>query len=361
MLPSRTTLVLGLTSAIPTFFTASWVFFLPLIFKQLGFSPVTIGTFYGVATLLSSAFSLIARKMILKLGPKEGLVLGGVIRSVSALMIYTFSPLFTPSGFIIDLGVGHPLSNTSRQYLIMKGDKQATNMGWFMTIAGLPAVFSPLLGAITGVDRLLILATSVTTFIATVTRALVLDEKKVEETPSMNFSSVFSAIVFTLFSLLVTVDSFIVPIFSQQVIGLTLSEVGLLYSIRVLGENSLAFYFGHLADRLGVMRVFTLAVVIGSVSMLLFSVSRGVSSIIAFLFWSLTSSMSIPSSQALFYQINKSNYVTAYSVFLLISGVLSLPSDLIVGSLFDVNPYLPFILQSLGNLIGLLVITRRVN
>ncbi|BAB66112.1 MFS transporter [Sulfurisphaera tokodaii] len=194
MLPSRNTLILGLTSAIPTFFSASWMFFLPIIFRQIGYSIVTIGIFYGTSTVLSSTLSVFAGRLVLKIGPKRGIMIGGVIRSISILMIYTFSPILVPSGFIIDLGIGYPLSNVSRQYLIIKDEenKQATNVGWFMTIAGLPAIFSPILGALTEINKILILLTAVTTLIATVVRALILTERKVNETFSINFSTISS-------------------------------------------------------------------------------------------------------------------------------------------------------------------------
>ena len=338
MKPSRNVLIISLTSVIPTFFSAS-----------------LIGLIYGITSLLPSLLSYPLAYVVKSLGAKKGIIIGGIIRSSSIFLIYTFSPPLVITGFLMDMGIGYPLSNISRQSLIMREKMRGTNLGWFMTIAGTSAFLAPVLGAESDISRFLILLTGVSTLLASVVRALLLKEAEVKEKViKIDTNSLITSLIFASFSLFITTDSYIIPLFSSRY--LTLDELGVMFSLRILGENSLAFLFGHIIDKIGNLKAFILSV-IGSVTfMLLFSLSSSPFSLIYFTIWVLFSSMGGIASQTLFYDLNKGRFEIAYGLLLLVSGVLSLPSSYLDALMLSFYPVLPFIIQAVASIIGLVIL-----
>jgi hypothetical protein len=68
----------------------------------------------GITSMLPSLLFYPLAYVVKSLGAKKGIIIGGIIRSSSAL-IYTFSPPLVIAGFLMDMGIGHP-------FLIFQGN-----------------------------------------------------------------------------------------------------------------------------------------------------------------------------------------------------------------------------------------------
>jgi len=248
-------------------------------------------------------------------------------------------------------------------------DKAATSFGAFTTMAGWASVFAPTLGGlfIESNRSQVFLLSSVLFALAATGRAVFLKEtlrrsegsndsvsksrisqfkdlKRFLQRVSSNRLLLLLTGAYAIYNLFLTQISFVVPLYSTEVLKLSTTQVGLLFSIFLLVDSQSAFLFGKVADCLGYVRIiliswvgemlFTMAFVYSAGQLLPFAV---------FSAWVAFGAMDGPAIQALIGRITKMETRGAsIGLFSTLPLLLSVPSRIVTGYLYALSPRLPF-------------------
>lgn len=354
-----------------TFGNTLWIFFLPLILQEDGLSPLWIGIVYSLNTLADALIRVPVGAMIDRYGRKPAVVAGTLIglsmplslalSSVPLVPICVFVTVLPLGGVLFGLGYWAMISDTA-------ADKPATSFGAFIMMAGWASVIAPSLGGLlleTNQKTVFLLA-FLLGLAAAAWRAVYLKEtlsrdqnhgsvgkrkpsvlgdlKEKVATVTKNRLLLLVTLAYTVYNLFLTQISFVVPLYSVEVLKLNTAEVGLLFSVFMLVNSQLAVPFGMLADKAGYYEVI-LASWLGEMAlMMVFAYSVGsLMVMLSFSSWVAVGSMDSPAIQAwLGKMARQETRATSLGLFSTVRNLASVPAVAVAGLLYSLSPRLPF-------------------
>jgi MFS family permease len=386
----RNVLVLGLTSTIATFANTRWVFFFPLILAQGGFPASAIGVVYAIRTLVGAAVQVPVGVFTDRFGRKTAVVAGTVIPALSVL-VFAFSPSpVVYSAVYVFLALGGAFFGIGMWAMIVESstEKPATSFGAFTTMAGWASIFAPLIGGyLLGEGRTeMFLVSSFLYAMAAAGRAAflkeTLDNRTTKDSAVRHQRSRFSdfrvllrevlsnrvllllTAAYSIYNLFLDQISFVVPLFAEEALKFSTSQVGTLFSIFLLVDSQSRILFGRVADRFGYQRTIVISWVGEMAFMMAFAYSSGYAvSLALFSIWVAFGTMDGPAIQAFLGRITKmESRGTSVGMFDTPPTLLSVPSQIAAGVLFTLSPRLPFVVNfafGAGALILFLTLVRR--
>lgn len=368
----RNVLVLGATSAIGAFGNMLWWAFLPLFLQSEGLSAFEIGLIFSATTLTAASFQIPAGVITDRYGRKTSILLGGfIIASSIFLLAIAPSPTAAALAFLL-FSVGGPISEVGRVALITESvpsEKLATSFGSWKTMAGSIAIAAPTMGGLVAASRgirEILLIGSALLFLMLILRAAFLKEtlglgvaskpQRGNEGPRFRSTLVglkallaerrllMFALAYGIYNALLFQSSFVVPLYSRSVLGLSPLQIGLMYSVFVFFDASLAVFFGKLADHFGHTRTIIVSWMGEMALMMIFVYSVGpLPALISFSLWVAFGSMDGPALQALLGKLSKAERRGLSLGFLnTFALVLVIPSEVITGTLYSISDRLPF-------------------
>ena len=363
----RNTIVLGLTSTIATFGNTLWVFFFPLILQGEGLTAFYIGAVYSSSALLSGVAQVPVGAFVDRFGRKTAVVLGTAIASTSMLVLaFSSNPVVLVAAFLLSVSIGGTFFGIGAWALIAESSKSrlATNFGAFVTMAGWTSIFGPALGGLLiGGNRSEVLllssflfAVAATARAAFLTETLHLDSHNSARPPSVSglkgslreFRSNRPLLLLTgayaIYNLFLTQISFVVPLYSTQVLKLSTPEIGLLFSVFMLVDSQSRVFFGWVADRFGYIQIILASWAGEMAFMIAFAYSTGQAlPLVLFSVWVLFGAMDGPAISAVVGKTAKTeSRGTSIGLFSTLPLLLSVPAVLGTGFLYSVAPQLPF-------------------
>lgn len=380
---NRNVLVLGISSAIGTFSNMLWYFFLPILLRAQGTGALEIGVIYSVGTLTSALLQIPAGSFADRYGRKTSIVLGGFVQFSSVLLLAAApGPLAAALAYISFSGVGGVISELGRTALITESvpaEQLAVSFGSWKTMAGSIALVAPVLGGFiiqTHGMREVFLVSSGLLLVVIFSRAVFLREtfkgtsdiSKIAKSASSHFSGLAEfhtllherllllfAVAYGIYNALLFQSSFVIPLYSQNVLGLSPVQIGLMFSVFVIFDAVFALPYGKLADYFGHTRTILVSWVAEMVWMMVFAYSASpLTALVAFSFWVAFGSLDGPALQAVLGTLTKTERrgfsLGFFNTFAL---AIVIPAELITGALYSVSSRLPFFANLLIDLIAL--------
>ena len=364
--------VLGLTSSVATFANTLWIFFFPLVLRQEGLNAFEIGAVYGLSTLLGAAVRVPVGAFVDRFGRKTAVVIGTII-PVFSVMVLAFSPdsVVSASTFVFSTAVGGAFFGIGMWAMISESSKErpATSFGAFTTMAGWASVFAPVLGGMLLMKQMseVFLFSSFLYAVAAAGRATFLEETlhkhkdtgdsiakgQLSQSGSFrqslrdilsNRTLILLTITCAIYNLFLDQISFVVPLYSTEVLKLSAIQVGLLFSIFLLVDSQSQVLFGRIADQFGYTRIIIVSWLGEMIFMLAFAYSADpLPSMVLFSLWVAFGAMDGPAIQALIGLTTKmESRGTSIGFFGTLASFLSVPSQFAAGLLFALSPRLPF-------------------
>jgi MFS family permease len=364
-------LVLGLTSTIATFANTLWIFFFPLVLAGGGYSASAIGLVYALRTLVGAAVEVPVGAFTDRFGRKTSVVAGTAIPALSVLVLAFSSSPAIYSAVYVFLALGGAFFGIGMWAMIIESskDRPATSFGAFTTMAGWAAIFAPVVGGVFFAEgRTDVFLFSSFLYAAAATgRAVFLKETlHGEGTPKdsavqqerkrfsdlrpllreaiTNRTFLLLMAACSIYNLFLSQLSFVVPLYSEQVLRFSTAQIGVLFSVFLLVDSQSQILFGWLADRFGYSRTIVASWVGEMGFMMAFAYSSGyLVSIALFSTWVAFGAMDGPAFQALLGRVTrKESRGTSVGIFGTLSTLISVPSQIASGFLFSVSPRFPF-------------------
>lgn len=382
----RNVLVLGLSSSFATFGNTIWLFFFPLILESQGASVAQVGIVYGIALLCAALLQIPAGAFADRFGRKTAVVIGSSVPSVTVLILaFSSNLVLSSTAFVAFRAIGGTFFSIGKSALITESvpkEKLAASFGTFTTMAGWLSVFAPVLGGLyleKDARAILLISVLLYTSVAAA-RALFLREtlrilprksseraagsletyEKVSaekqqvskfKTLSSNFKLALSnrtllalTLAYTVYGVLFSQPSFVVTIYSANVIHLDSFQLGLMFSIFLLVDSQLRIPFGMMADRWDKKKIIVVSWLGEMALMMVFAYSIGpVFALLSFAAWTAFGSLDAPAISALLGIITRSETRgVSFGFFNTFSLILSIPAPILTGLLYSVTPTLPF-------------------
>ena len=378
----RNVVVLGLTSSVATFANTLWIFFFPLILSQGGFAASAIGAVYALQTLVGAAVRVPVGAFADRFGRKPAIVIGTLMPSLSVLVfalstnavVYSAAFVFLTAfgGAFFGIGMGAMIFESAT-------DKPATSFGAFTTMAGWASIFAPFLGSVFFAEGRtdVFLISSFLYAAAAAGRATLLKETlrrdkaagdeytKRSRNPLRNLRTLLGEVLsnrvlllltaaYATYNLFIDQISFVVPLYSEEVLRFNATQIGILFSVFLLVDSQTRVLFGKLADRFGYVKMIILSWAGEMAFMLAFVYSAGfVTSVVVFSIWVAFGALDGPAIQALVGKVTKmESRGTSVGVFDTVPMLLSVPSQLASGFLFVLSPQLPFLTNLVFGLVA---------
>lgn len=369
----RNVLVLGLTSSVATFANTLWIFFFPLLLSQGGFAASAIGVVYALQALVGAAVRVPVGAFADRFGRKPAVVVGTLIPALSVLVfavstnavVYSAAFVFLTAfgGAFFGIGMGAMIFESST-------DKPATSFGAFTTMAGWASIFAPFLGSVffaEGSTKVFLVSSFLYAAAAAGRAALLKETLRRDKTAGngdtmrdrnlfrnlrtllrevlSNRVLLFLTAAYTIYNLFIDQVSFVVPLYSEEVLRFNATQVGILFSVFLLVDSQSRVLFGRLADRFGYVRMILVSWAGEMAFMMAFIYSAGyIPSVIVFSIWVAFGAMDGPAIQALLGKVTRmENRGASLGVFDTLPLLLSVPSQLLSGILFVLSPQLPFL------------------
>ena len=367
---------------VATFGNYLWFFFLPLYYEsRFGASPLQLSVVYGAWLLAVGVGIAPAGALADIIGRKPVIVTSGLITS-SAAFILAFSNNFVLAAFALPL-TGFGSSFLQMSYVMVgesvESGRRGVAYGTYQTFANIMAAFSPLAGGLTifrsaSYFQVFVIGGSLT-LVATVLRALFLRETLQAESrtsakkPSylkklgqIAHSRVLLAllIVYSMYNLLVDQNSFVLPLYTSQVLGFDLVGLGVIFSA-LLGVSAVArIPFGKLSDRIGRKKTIMISWIGESlvVYVIVFA-PRGELSValIGIVLWMLFGVMDAPAINAWLADATDSkSRGLSMGVFYSATTLVAAPGAALAGVLFYIQPQFPFYVNSALGVIALVLL-----
>lgn len=369
----RNVFVLGLTSSVATFANTLWIFFFPLLLSQGGFAASAIGAVYALQTLLGAAVRVPVGAFVDSFGRKPAVVIGTLIPSLSVLVFaVSTNAVVYSAAFVFLTAFGGAFFGIGMRAMIFESstDKPATSFGAFTTMAGWASIFAPFLGSMFFAEgsTKVFLVSSFLYAAAAAGRATLLKETlrrdraagdggtKRDRNPLRNLRALlrevlsnrallFLTAAYAIYNLFTDQISFVVPLYSVEVLRFNATQVGILFSVFLLVDSQSRVLFGRLADRFGYARMIILSWAGEMAFMLAFVYSAGyVASLVLFSIWVAFGALDGPAIQALLGRVTKmESRGISVGAFDTVPMLLSVPAQLVSGILFVLSPQLPFL------------------
>jgi MFS family permease len=380
---NRNVLVLGISSAIGTFSNTLWYFFLPILFLGQGAGALQIGLIYSVTTLLSAVLQMPFGTFVDRYGRKASILLGGFVQFSSVLLLAVApGPLAAASAYLLFSGVGGVISTLGITALVTESvpaERLAVSFGSWKTMAGSIAVVAPFLGGFiiqTQGMREVFLVSSGLLLAVLFLRAVFLretfkrtpDTSKTARPVSFHFkglaefhallherSFLIFAVAYGIYNALLFQSSFVIPLYSQSVLGLSPVQIGLMFSVFVIFDAVFSLPYGKLADYFGHTRIILVSWVAEMGWMMAFAYSAGpLMALVVFSFWVAFGSLDGPALQAVLGTLTKTERrgfsLGFFNTFAL---AIVIPAELITGALYSVSSRLPFFANLMLDLVAL--------
>lgn len=360
-----------------------WFFFLPILFRVQGAGALQIGLIYSAATFSSALLQMSFGSFVDRYGRKTSILLGGFVQFCSVLLLAVIpGPLAAALAYILFSGVGGVLSELGRTALIVESvpaERLAVSFGSWKTMAGSIAVVAPVLGGFiiqTYGMREVLLVSSGLLLAVVLSRGAFLREtfKRTFDTHKMAISTsspfkglaefhallherpiLLFAVAYGIYNALLFQSSFVIPLYSQSVLGLSPVQIGLMFSVFVVFDAVLALPYGRLADHFEHSRTILVSWV-GEMSwMMVFAYSASpLVALVAFSFWVAFGSLDGPALQAVLGTLTRTERrgfsLGFFNTFALATVI---PAELVTGALYSVSSRLPFFANLLIDLIAL--------
>ena len=384
----RNVYVLGLTSSAATFGNTLWVFFFPVLLQQEGLNPFWTGIVYGMNVFTGAVIQVPIGTVVDRFGRKPAIVLGTVVPIFFALiMAFSNSALVSAGAFILLLPIGGTLFGIGKWAMIADSaeEKAATSFGAFTTMAGWASIAAPFVGGLflLGERTEVFLLSSVLYAVAAAGRAAFLTETlhkegKTESAPARqkarpfgnlrsllkdvlsNRALLFLTAAYSIYNLFLSQISFVVPLYSEETLKLTMAQVGLFFSVFLLVDSQSRILFGRMADRFGYERVIVLSWLGEMTFMMAFAYSMGFFMAMAvFSAWVAFGAMDGPAISALVGRVTKAETRgTSVGMFETLPWLLLAPAQFASGILFALSPRLPFVANLVFGLVALTLFFR---
>lgn len=377
---------------LPTFGNSLWTFLFPVILLAENVGAVQIGLVYTTVLIVLMFAQVPVGIFADRYGRKATIVVGGVITTISALIIgYSSAGLITAVGYIMFSGVGSAFLGIGVTTLIIESvskDRIATGYGTFVAIAGWASVIAPTLGGLEIVNHkteLLTLSATLYT-IALALRARLLKEtlpSKDDSSPTegekvvtpasgfarirLSLESVLSnkallliAITYVIYNMFFGQLSFIITVFSQETLHLSTATIGVMFSIWLLLDSQSSLFFGRLADQYDKTKIIMVSWFGETVLMMIFAYSINATfALISFGLWTLFGTLDGPALIAIYGQITQSeSRGLSFGIINTFGQVAALPIPLLAAVLYQTSPRLPFYLQLITNCAAFLFLVK---
>ena len=379
---SKNVLVLGISSAIGTFSNMLWVFFLPIILHTEGAGALEIGLVYSASTLLSTLLQIPSGSFVDKYGRKTGILSGVLVQFSSVLLLAAIpSPLMAALAYILFSGGGvlKGLGITALITESVQPEQLAVSFGYWKTMAGSIAVVAPTLGGFIieshGMRQVLFVSSGLLLVVLLLRAALLRETFKRESGIHKLARSSFSqfryfselrtvlqqrsfllfAVAYGVYNALLFQSSFVIPLYSQSVLGLSTVQIGFMFSIFVVFDALFALPYGKLADHFGHTRIILVSWVAEMGWMMVFAFSSGsLMALGAFSLWVAFGSLDGPASEAVLGTLIKTGRrgfsLGFFNTFAL---AMVIPAELVTGALYSMSSRLPFFANLLLDLAAL--------
>lgn len=365
---------------IATFGNMLWFYFLPTYYSnEFSASPTEISIVYAAWLALGAVGSVPAGALADLYGRKPVVVLSSFISSLS-IFIFAVSHNFLISAIALPIsGLGSSFFLVSNTLIAesVGSEKRGSAFGYFSSLSGIAAAFSPLIGGVTiSKDGYvpLFLVGGVLTLFAAILRTMYLEEtlvpsKSREKISASKYLSAARGIVqnkallilivaYSIYNLFVQQSSFITPLYASKVLGYNTITSGLLFSVLLGVVAASKYFFGHLSDRMGRKRIVTLSWVGETLTAYLFVFASSLPVAIAGIaIWMLFGVMDSPAINAWVAEAtDPKTRGLSMGVFYMITFLPSVPALVISGLLFSLSPRLPFYLNSAVSIVALLML-----
>ncbi|OYT62279.1 MAG: hypothetical protein B6U69_02115 [Thermofilum sp. ex4484_15] len=346
-----------------------WINLFPLYLDRIGLNIITISVLSSLTLTLPLLFSGVTGYLADKWGARNSLLIAVVVNSLSLIILARFSSLTVIVTALVSLSVAISLYSQIAISIVAKLNPgrrgEAYGLYYFSNQSSvmLGSFASGAIIALLTYSQLYLIASIVA--IAGLPLALRLGVKegvRREPTPSL-IVKIFNSEELRRLMYTVALHDFsafipgpFLPLFAKYVIGLNDSQVGFLYGVRGLGTIFFQLIGGKIADKLGPTRALASHIVCVSLSYFLYSLSRDyISALSVMLFQGIIVTLDMPARRSIIAEYAPESYVSSASGLTdMITGLATIPSPVVGGLLWAVNPPLVFITASLLNGVSLL-------
>jgi MFS transporter, DHA1 family, multidrug resistance protein len=372
---------MGVSSMIATFGNMLWFYFLPTYYStRFSATPTEISFIYAAWVALGALGSAPAGALADIFGRKKIIVISSFISTIS-IFVLAFSQNFSLSAIALPIsGVGSSFFLVSNTLVAesVASEKRGSAFGYFSSMSGLAAAFSPLIGGLTISARgyfPLFITGGVLTLIAVLIRTAYLKETLPYAPPrtrSVKFRDYTNAargiiqnkylivlvVANSVYNLFVQQSSFITPLYASKVLGYDTITSGILFSALLAAVALSKIIFGKMSDRIGRKRVVALSWIaeITVVYVFVFANSLPIA-VIGIGLWMLFGAMDVPAINAWVAESTDANTRgLSMGVFYAITFLPSVPALVISGYLFSIGPRLPFYANSIVSTAALVLL-----
>lgn len=369
------------------FGNALWFYFLPIYyFEVFGASPVQITIIFAIWSAIAALGSAPAGALADAIGRKNVIVASSVISTFS-ILIFAFSTNFLISAIALPIsGLGSSFFKVSNTLVAesVAVSRRGTAFGKYQALSGLAAALSPILGGITittaGYFPLFLIGATFTLFAAICRFFLLTETLALDSSPKTNFrfgslslfaskfKVVFSSrtffglvLIYSLYNLLVEQNSPITSLYARTVLGFDLTNLGVLFSAVLLVLAVSRFWFGKMADKIGLHKTVIISWVgeISLVYVFVFSPKDFPTvAILGMAVWMLFGVMDGPAINAWIAGLAESAKSRGFlmGVFYSTTIIPTVPALILSGYLFTLAPQYPFYANTILGVIALVIL-----
>jgi MFS family permease len=381
----RNVLVLGTASMIATFGSTTWFFFLPIYYTtKFDVSALTISIIYAAWLAATALGPSSAGKLADIYGRKVIVVASGLISGGATFLLAFSSGNFLLSATAFPLaGFGTSFLGISRVMVAesVVANRRGVAFGTYQTFTYLMSALSPIVGGITIVTTSsyfdLFIFGGILVIIGTLIRALFLKEtlsrddsaKEREKRPS--FLAILSAmaknrillalmIAYSLYNLLLDQNSFVVPLYINQVLALNYINTGFAFAILQALVAISRLPFGELSDRIGRRETIVVSWLGESTLVYIFvfaPIGDVNQALIGIAVWTIFGVMDGPALDAWLADSTQAK-TRGFSMgtFYSIVNAFAIPPFIVTGYLYTISPQLPFYANSVLGLFALCIL-----
>lgn len=383
-------LVLGSASLVASFGNYIWLFFLPTYYSTVfGASPFGISIVYTGWFAAAAIGTTPAGALADRYGRKPVVLTGSLISAFGTLLL-AFSHTFVLAAVaFVFVGLGSGFIQIQHVIITesVESERRGTAMGVFQTFTFLTTSLSPIIGGVTLYNTndyfILFIFGAALSLVATLARALFVREtldpanlrkESGEKSQSFlhNLNTIFSdrvlvmiIVAYALYNLFIDQQSFVIPLYTNNVLGLNYESMGGLFAILILVSALSRLPFGKLSDKIGRLQTIAISWIGESTFVFVFVFApRGDLAVAMFgiALWTLFGVMDGPAVNAwVADRANPKARGISMGIFFTGSAILALPGILVAGVLFSIQPRLPFYANSVlgfACLIMLLLLNR---